>query len=159
VPEAYPDRTLQGWIQVTVEQQPAATSGDRGAACRAALTSQVTASVSPLAKGAEQFGNEQRITRRTGHLGQQPRARLGGNGLSYQASHSLPGQGVQGEMPGAGNLKRVGQPVQLGTARGGPRAPDDGHRKIDEAAGQRTHRQQARRIGPLQVIQANHQGP
>ena len=27
MPEAYPDRTLQGWIQVPVEQQPAGCFG------------------------------------------------------------------------------------------------------------------------------------
>jgi len=62
-------------------------------------------------------------------------------------------------MPGTGSLQRTGQPVQLGAARGGPEAPDDAHRKIGETAGQRTQRQQAGRVGPLQVIQADHQGP
>ena len=43
--------------------------------------------------------------------------------------------------------------------RGGPQEPEDAHRMIGATAGQRTHCQQTRRIGPLQVIQADHQGP
>jgi len=62
-------------------------------------------------------------------------------------------------MPGTGSLQRSGQPIQLGTARGGPQAADDTHRKTSEAAGQHARRQQAGRIGPLQVIQADHQRP
>ena len=64
----------------------------------------------------------------------------------------LAGQGVQDQMPGADGLQHAGKPVQLGGARGGPRAPDDPHRKTGQAAGQHPHRQQAGRIGPLQVI-------
>ena len=62
-------------------------------------------------------------------------------------------------MPGAGRLQRAGQPVQLSGARGGSQAPDDAHRKTIKTAGQRTHCQQAGRIGPPQVIQAQHHGP
>jgi hypothetical protein len=76
---------------------------------------------------------------------ERPRARLGSDGLGHQAGHSLPGEGTQAEMPGAGSLQHVGQPVQLGAARGGPQAPDNAYRKTGGAAGQRTHREQAGR--------------
>ena len=62
-------------------------------------------------------------------------------------------------MPGAGSLQRADQPVQLGGARGGPHTPDEPHRETRNAAAQHTQRQHAGWIGPLQVIQTDHQRP
>ena len=50
------------------------------------------------------------------------------------------------------------EPIQVRrSARGGTQAPDDRDREVGQAPAQRAHRQQAGRIGPLQVVHADHQ--
>jgi hypothetical protein len=87
-----------------------------------------------LGQGAEQFGDEQRVARRPRDLSQEPRARLGSDGLGHQAGHRLPGKGAQNQMAGADSLQRPGQPVQLSGLVGGPEARDEAHRQIVQTA-------------------------
>ena len=84
---------------------------------------------------------------------------LGRDGLRHQFPHGLLSQAVQGQPPRPGCLDHGDQPVQLRHPRGRPQAPDEGYRQIRQAPSQRGQRQQAGWIGPLQVIDANHQRP
>ena len=88
-----------------------------------------------------------------------PGSRHGGDRVGDQLRHRPLGQAPHGENAPPGIQQQAGEAVQFRDARGGTQAPDQGHREIGQTAAQRGQRQQAGRVGPLQVIHADHQRP
>ena len=112
-----------------------------------------------LRERAQHLGHEQRIARRAGQPGQQSPARGRAHRVGRQFRHRLLAEPVQAQVPARRPLQRGSQLVQLGGARRRPEARDDPDRKVFDPASQRGQRQQARRVGPLQVVHADQQRP
>ena len=112
-----------------------------------------------LGQRPQQLGDEQRVPGRSRYPGQQPGSRHGGHRLGHQLRHRPLGQAPHGENAPPGIQQQTGEAIQFRDARGGTQAPDEGHREIGQTAAHRGQRQQAGRVGPLQVIHADHQRP
>jgi hypothetical protein len=107
----------------------------------------------------EQLGGEQRVACRSRDLREQPRTRIGGDRVRHQLMHGPIRERAEGEAPGPGGLQRAAQPFQFRNARGGPQASNERDLEVGEASAHRGQREQAGRIGPLQVVHADHQRP
>jgi hypothetical protein len=110
-----------------------------------------------LQQGAHQLGHEQGVAARPGHLGQQPPARLGGNDLGHQLGHGVLAERAKGQAPPAAGVDGLQRPRQLRRPWQQPQAADQGEGDVGQAAGQRAQGEQAGGVGPLQVVQADHQ--
>ena len=110
-----------------------------------------------LDERAHQLGDEQRVAARPRHPGQQTLARLGGDDLFHQLGHGLVAERAKWQPSRAARVQGLERPRQLRGTREQPQAADQRHRHVAQAAAQRAQGQEAGRVGPLQVIQGDHQ--
>jgi hypothetical protein len=84
-------------------------------------------------------------------------AGLGGHGLGHQLGHGLPVELAEGQAAGPAGVEGLQRPLQLPAAGERLQAGHQRHRADGEPPGQRAQGQEAGGVGPLQVVQAEHQ--
>ena len=111
-----------------------------------------------LLQRGQQFGDEQRVSRRPRDLGQKTRPGLGRHHFD---TSSPTGPAPSGDRAGAGRQRPAGRAPRRPVPRRGELAAstDDPHREIGDAAAHRGQRHQAGGVRPLQVIGTDHDRP
>jgi hypothetical protein len=108
---------------------------------------------------SQQLGDEQRVAAGRGHLGHEPGPGLGADGPGHQLGHGAGVELAQGQAARPGGVQGLQRPLQLRPPGQRPQAGQQRHRAAGEPPGQRAQGQQAGGVGPLEVVEAEHQRP
>lgn len=93
------------------------------------------------------------------HLCEELHRRGGAEDVGHEVADGLVGEGRQRQPAGARSGQHVQQPVQGRYVSERAERRDDCHRQVREAPGERCDGEQAGRVGPLQVVEGEHEGP